>query len=114
AILSEYTAAPLFKGEEIAHQWLIEFEKQPDNFEFFNEAFDNALKSVNSDYEAKRYHDFVLKPPIVVKLPKGTFYHWMKKRNKLGGQNKVPRLSNDRKYLDEIQKLLKEQGEFDI
>ena len=102
AILTEYTAAPKFDNDEIAHQWLIEFEKQPDNFDFFNEAFDNALKSLNSDYEAKRYHSIVLKPPIINKLPRNTFYKWMKKRDKLGGQHKVPRLSNDRRYVDEI------------
>ena len=102
AILTEYTAAPKFDNDEIAHQWLIEFEKQPDDFDFFNEAFDNALKSLNSDYEAKRYHSIVLKPPIINKLPRNTFYKWMKKRDKLGGQHKVPRLSNDRKYVDEI------------
>jgi len=102
AILTEYTAAPKFNNDEIAHQWLIEFEKQPDDFDFFNEAFDNALKSLNSDYEAKRYHSIVLKQPIINKLPRNTFYKWMKKRDKLGGQHKVPRLSNDRRYVDEI------------
>jgi len=105
AIINEYTAAPLFKDNEVAHQWLIEFEKKPSDFDFFNETFDNALKSVNSDYEAKRYHDLVLKQPIIVNLKKNTFYKWMKKRNKLGGQNKVPRLSGSREYVDEILKL---------
>jgi len=105
AIINEYTAAPLFMDNEVAHQWLIEFEKKPSDPDYFNEAFDNALKSVNSDYEAKRYHDLVLKQPIIVNLKKHTFYKWMKKRNKLGGQNKVPRLSGSREYVDEILKL---------
>jgi len=102
AIISEYTAAPLFNNNEITHQWLIEFEKKPDNQEFFNEVFDNALKSVNSDYEAKRYHNLVLKEPIIVSLKPGTFYKWMKTRNKLGGQNKVPRLFSSREYVEAI------------
>jgi len=105
AVITEYTAAPLFGNEQVAHQWLIEFEKEPDNPDFFNEAFDNALKSVNSDYEAKRYHNLVLKQPIIVSLKSGTFYNWMKERNKLGGQNKVPRLSGSREYVEAILKL---------
>jgi hypothetical protein len=105
AIISEFTAAPLFENDEVVHQWLIEFEKEPDNPDFFNELFDNALKSVNSDYEAKRYHNLVLKQPIIVSLKKGTFYNWMKQRNKLGGQYKVPRLSGSREYVDAILKL---------
>ena len=105
ASISEYTAAPLFKDDEVRHQWLIEFEKEPENHDFFNEAFDNALKSLNSDYEAKRYHSLVLKQPQVLSLKKGTFYRWMKKRNKLGGQNKVPRLSGSREYVEDILKV---------
>jgi len=102
AIVNEYTAAPLFENDEVVHQWLIEFEKEPEDQDFFTEAFDNALKSANSDYEAKRYHNLVLKPPLIVNLKKNTFYKWMKKRNKLGGQNKVPRLSGNREYVEEI------------
>lgn len=105
AIVSEYTAAPKFNGNDVKHQWLIEFEKDPVDYNFFADAFDNALKSVNSDYEAKRYHNLVLKEPEIINLKKGTFYRWMKKRNKLGGQNKVPRLSAERKYVDEILEL---------
>jgi len=105
ATVNEYTAAPLFKDDEVKHQWLIEFERSPENMDFFNEAFDNALKSLNSDYEAKRYHNLVLKPPVITSLKKNTFYQWMKKRNKLGGQNKVPRLSASREYVDEILKM---------
>jgi GH3 auxin-responsive promoter len=105
ARVSEYTAAPLFENNDVRHQWLIEFDNEPENHDFFNEAFDNALKSLNSDYEAKRYHNLVLKPPLIISLKKNTFYRWMKKRNKLGGQNKVPRLSGNRDYVDEILKV---------
>jgi len=105
AVIREFTAAPLFEGNNIYHQWIVEFEKEPDDSDFFAETFDNSLKSLNSDYEAKRYQNIVLKPPILNIVPHGTFYHWMKKRNKLGGQNKVPRLSNDREYVEEILEL---------
>jgi hypothetical protein len=111
AIITEFTGAPKFENEdgkkELSHQWLIEFEKPPENFDFFKDAFDTALKSLNSDYEAKRYQNLVLKPPVIISVPKGTFYNWMKKRKKLGGQNKVPRMSNDRKYIDEILEMIK-------
>ena len=108
AVISDYTAAPVYlEGRDnAAHEWLIEFSKEPDNLEFFIETLDNALKSLNSDYEAKRYHDMILRKPIVRKLPQGTFYKWMKQRGKLGGQNKVPRLANDRQYVYEIIKML--------
>jgi hypothetical protein len=108
AIINEYTAAPVYfkEGENAAHEWLIEFEKEPENIEFFNETFDNALKSLNSDYEAKRYHNMVLRQPVIRVIPKGIFYKWLKSKDKLGGQHKVPRLSNDRKYVDEIMSLV--------
>lgn len=104
AILKEYTAAPVFFNNEQkgAHQWLIEFEKQPDNLEFFAEVLDNTLKSLNSDYEAKRYKSILLQMPIIQIVPQGTFYDWLKIKGKLGGQNKVPRLSNHRRHIDEI------------
>ena len=109
AQIKEYTAAPVFMdgNESGAHEWLIEFEKKPDNIEYFTETLDNALKSINSDYEAKRYKNMILKPPVVRILPENTFYRWMDSRNKLGGQHKVPRLSNDRKHLEEILALVK-------
>jgi hypothetical protein len=106
SIIAEYTAAPLFDENNVTHQWLVEFEKIPDNADFFAETLDNALKSLNSDYEAKRYQNLVLKPPTVTQIPKGTFYQWMKKRDKLGGQNKVPRLSNTREYVEEILEMI--------
>jgi hypothetical protein len=104
AIISEYTAGPVYldKGKRGAHEWLIEFEKEPGDLGFFINTLDNALKSLNSDYEAKRYHDMILGEPIVRVMPKNTFYCWLKAKGKLGGQHKVPRLSNDRKYIEEI------------
>lgn len=108
SIIKEYTAAPVYLGDnqQAAHEWIIEFEKQPENFNFFKEALDNALKAINSDYEAKRYNDLMLQAPIIHSVEQGTFYNWMKKRGKLGGQNKVPRLSNNRDYVDEIKKMM--------
>jgi hypothetical protein len=108
AVISDYTAAPIYLNgkDNAAHEWLIEFAVEPSNLDFFTEALDNALKSLNSDYEAKRYHDMILRTPIVRKLPPRTFYKWMKKRGKLGGQYKVPRLANDRQYVDEILKMI--------
>jgi hypothetical protein len=104
AVVSEYTAGPVYMDSDHngAHEWLIEFEKEPDDLSFFTEKLDQALCSLNSDYEAKRKKGITLRMPVVHSLPKGVFYKWMKKRGKLGGQNKVPRLSNDRKYLDDI------------
>ena len=102
--ISEYTAAPVYfdDGKKGAHEWLIEFEIPPPDPAYFTSIFDTALKSLNSDYEAKRYHDMILGEPVIRILPKGTFYAWLKSKGKLGGQNKVPRLSNERKYVDEI------------
>lgn len=104
AIITEYTAAPIFlkDTEKAAHEWAIEFEKAPENLEYFSEVLDNALKSLNSDYEAKRYHNMMLLLPVVRQVKKGTFYEWFRERGKLGGQSKVPRLSNERKYVEEI------------
>ncbi len=108
AIINEYTAAPIYLegNKKAAHEWLIEFEKAPPDLKKFVKTFDNRLKSVNSDYEAKRSHNILLDKPHIIPVPKGTFYQWMKKNGKLGGQNKVPRLSNDRKYIDDILKTL--------
>ncbi|MFP4059965.1 MAG: GH3 auxin-responsive promoter family protein [Bacteroidales bacterium] len=109
AVINEYTAGPIYMDDNTkgAHEWLIEFEKEPDNPEAFTEALDKALMSLNSDYEAKRYKNFTLDPPRVVNLAKGTFYNWFNDKGKLGGQNKMPRLSNDRKYLDEVMEIHK-------
>ena len=104
AVITEYTAAPVYlhgaaKG---AHEWLIEFEKLPDDIGFFTNTLDNALKSFNSDYEAKRYCNMILREPIVRVMPPQTFYKWLKSKGRLGGQHKVPRLANERKYVEEI------------
>ncbi|MES2139061.1 MAG: GH3 auxin-responsive promoter family protein [Bacteroidota bacterium] len=108
AQIKEYTAAPVYMqgNENGAHEWLIEFETQPSTIEYFTEMLDNALKSINSDYEAKRYQNLILKQPIVRSLPRDTFYKWFESKNKLGGQHKVPRLSNERKHVEEILQLI--------
>lgn len=107
ATVSEYTAGPIYFKDDncFAHEWLIEFETAPEDLEYFKETLDNALKSLNSDYEAKRFHDMILRPPVIKKVPEGTFYNWLKMKGKLGGQNKVPRLSNSRNYIEEIIKI---------
>ncbi len=103
ALVKDYTVAPVFMENNAgAHEWLIEFDKEPNNFEFFCALLDESLKKQNSDYEAKRYNNFVLHFPKVNKMPHDTFYNWLKTNNKLGGQYKVPRLSNNRKILEEI------------
>lgn len=104
AIINEYTAAPLYFSDQQsgAHEWLIEFEQEPEKLEVFQKKLDKELRKLNSDYDAKRKGDLLLGPPQIKSVPKGTYYQWMKKRGKLGGQNKVPRLANDRKYVDEI------------
>ncbi|HKP33061.1 MAG TPA: GH3 auxin-responsive promoter family protein [Chitinophagaceae bacterium] len=104
AIVNDYTAAPVYFSENNngAHEWLIEFEKEPEDFEAFSTELDAALQRTNSDYEAKRYKNIALRSPIIRKVNKGIFTAWLKSKGKLGGQHKVPRLSNDRKYLEEI------------
>lgn len=104
AVVRDYTAGPVYFSQDGngAHEWLIEFDKAPDNMEHFAYELDQALKACNSDYEAKRHKDIALRMPIVNRIPEGSFSAWLKSRNKLGGQHKIPRLSNDRTYLDEI------------
>jgi len=108
AVIKEYTAGPMFMSDNSkgGHEWMIEFESPPAHLDQFTRVLDNTLISVNSDYEAKRYKDLTLVLPKVVSLEAGTFYKWMQKRGKLGGQNKIPRLANDRKYLDELSDIL--------
>jgi hypothetical protein len=109
ALVKDYTVAPVFmENQSGAHEWLIEFEKEPNNFEFFAALLDESLKKQNSDYEAKRYNNFVLHFPEVKKMPPNTFYKWLKANNKLGGQYKVPRLSNNRKVLEEVLEVSKQ------
>jgi phenylacetate-coenzyme A ligase PaaK-like adenylate-forming protein len=104
ATVSDYTACPIAAGEDGrgGHQWLIEFSHPPHNMGHFADLLDTGLKSINSDYEAKRYKDMVLMPPEVTMLREGTFYSWLKMKGKLGGQHKVPRLSNDRAVVEEV------------
>lgn len=104
AVVNDYTAAPVYFTENNngAHEWLIEFEKEPDDFNIFIAELDNELKNINSDYEAKRHKSIALRLPIVHLLPPGTFSSWLRSKGKLGGQHKVPRLSNERAMLEEI------------
>ena len=100
----DYTAAPIFmEGKEKgAHEWLIEFKTPPKDINYFNELFDNALKALNSDYEAKRYNNITLNKPKIHLARKQLFYDWLKLNDKLGGQHKIPRLSNTRDYIDDL------------
>ncbi|HXD79528.1 MAG TPA: GH3 auxin-responsive promoter family protein [Puia sp.] len=108
AIVNDYTAAPVYFGDKSngAHEWLVEFQREPNDMTAFTRELDRALQSVNSDYEAKRHKDIALGMPIVHSLEKGVFTAWLKSKGKLGGQHKVPRLSNDRKHIEEIQAML--------
>jgi hypothetical protein len=104
SIIAEYTAGPIFMDttSKGSHEWIIEFENEPDDFEKFIEILDATLKSINSDYEAKRFKDISITRPVVRSVPKGTFIKWFKNKNKLGGQNKVPRLSNTREFIEDL------------
>ncbi len=108
SLVEDYTAAPVFMTDNAtgAHEWLIEFAKEPNDIETFMQTLDKVLKEQNSDYDAKRSFDFILQKPKLHILPKGTFYRWMKSKDKLGGQHKVPRLCNERKFVDEILQML--------
>lgn len=109
AILSDYTAGPIYlsDNDKGGHEWIIEFEKEPKDLQMFTLLLDNHLKQLNSDYEAKRTGDIALGLPVVHMAPRGLFYKWLESKGKLGGQNKVPRLANDRKYLEQILPFLK-------
>lgn len=104
AKITEYTVAPVYFGDNNngAHEWLIEFETPPTDMNRFTELLDQSLKKLNSDYEAKRSYNLSLEMPLVRMMEKGTFYEWMKYRDKTGGQHKVPKLSNDRQFVDSI------------
>lgn len=104
AHIRDYTAGPVYMSltSKGSHEWLIEFEKEPSDLHLFINRLDDALKSVNSDYEAKRYKDLNLVLPVIRSLPKETFNKWLISKNKFGGQNKVPRLSNSREYIEEL------------
>ena len=105
--IDEFTAAPTYLNQNRKgyHEWLIEFSKSPespDHLEHFTFILDKELKKLNSDYEAKRQKNLALLAPVVRIVPKGTFYRWLKKQKKLGGQHKVPRLSNNRHILEDV------------
>ncbi|HMO34006.1 MAG TPA: GH3 auxin-responsive promoter family protein [Lacibacter sp.] len=104
AIVNEYTAAPVYFSAtgNGAHEWLIEFEKEPADLNGFIYELDTALKNLNSDYEAKRHKNIALRMPFVRPVARGTFHKWLQQKGKLGGQHKVPRLSNDRTLVEEI------------
>lgn len=104
SVIRDYTACPVYMQDKTQgkHQWLIEFVKEPESFSHFQEVLDNALKSINSDYEAKRTNNLTLDFPLIQQLKKGSFDTWLKSKGKLGGQFKVPRLSNNRNVVDEI------------
>ncbi len=103
----DYTVAPVFMDgkEKGAHEWMIEFKKNPTNIAQFQKILDDTLQSLNSDYEAKRYNNMTLNPLVINLARKDLFYDWLKERNKLGGQHKIPRLSNQREYLEQLKNL---------
>jgi hypothetical protein len=106
-VLHEFTAAPkIFSNNQGAHEWAIEFLKEPADKEEFVKIFDEHLRAINSDYDNKRHKDLLIKMPIVHFVPKGTFHKWLESKGKVGGQNKVPRLSQDRQHLEEILSLV--------
>ena len=105
ALITNFTAAPVYfdeEGNKGAHEWIIEFKQQPSDKEEFIRLLDQYLREINSDYDAKRYKDLALILPKVHFAPEGLFERWLKSKGKLGGQNKVPRLSNDRGYIEEM------------
>lgn len=104
AQIQDYTAAPIFMNAQgkCSHQWVIEFSRAPESIEQFTDILDRSLQEINSDYEAKRYKDITLQKLEIVVARKGLFNDWLKQKGKLGGQHKVPRLSNNRTYIEEI------------
>ena len=108
AEIENFTAGPIYlaNAQKGGHEWIVEFAKEPEDLEQFKQILDKKLREINSDYDAKRYKDIALDPPLLHAVERGTFYNWMEKRGKLGGQNKVPRLSNTREYLDDILEMI--------
>ncbi|WPP49832.1 GH3 auxin-responsive promoter family protein [Catalinimonas niigatensis] len=111
ALVDDFTAAPRYiSGDQKGcHEWIIEFSQLPDSIDSFTKSLDAALRTLNSDYDAKRQKNIAVVEPIIHEVASGTFYKWMKRRGKLGGQNKVPRLSNNREYVEDILKMLEEE-----
>lgn len=105
--VKDYTVAPIFmeKNQKGAHEWIIEFTKQPNDINHFQKTLDETLQTLNSDYEAKRYNNMTLNPLVINVARENLFYDWLKENNKLGGQNKIPRLSNQRDYLEQLLKI---------
>ena len=103
----DYTVAPIFMDgkEKGAHEWMIEFKQNPKDISQFQKILDETLQSLNSDYEAKRYNNMTLNPLVINLARPHLFYDWLKVRDKLGGQHKIPRLSNQREYLEQLKKL---------
>jgi hypothetical protein len=103
-VVNDYTAAPVYFSDASngAHEWLVEFEREPEKIDAFTTELDTALKALNSDYEAKRHKDIALRKPLLHSVRKGLFSEWLRSKGKLGGQHKVPRLSNERNFIDEI------------
>ncbi|MFC2480691.1 MAG: GH3 auxin-responsive promoter family protein [Bacteroides sp.] len=112
ATVTDYTASPIFMGADAkgAHEWIVEFSTPPTSLQLFRDLMDQRLKEVNSDYEAKRRNSFTLLPPTMHAVPPGSFMQWMAQRGKLGGQNKVPRLANNREYTEAILAFMQEAG----
>jgi hypothetical protein len=107
ALVAEYTAGPVYMSSRTkgSHEWIIEFEKAPSDINRFRDILDMELQRVNSDYEAKRKNNTTLLPPLIRDVPKGTFLKWFREKNKLGGQNKIPRLANSREYIDDFYRI---------
>ncbi|WP_140484801.1 GH3 auxin-responsive promoter family protein [Flavobacterium sp. GSA192] len=107
AEIVDYTVAPIFmkEKEKGAHEWMIEFKKKPADMIVFQKALDETLQSLNSDYEAKRYNNMTLNPLVINVARENLFYDWLKDNNKLGGQHKIPRLSNERDYLEQLKNM---------
>lgn len=111
ATVRDYTAAPFFflEAGKGRHDWLIEFEVSPQDLGAFAQLLDDELQALNSDYEAKRYQDMTLRPLSITRAPEGLFHRWLEHQGKLGGQHKVPRLANNRKYIDQLLRQLEDE-----
>ncbi|MEZ4894646.1 MAG: GH3 auxin-responsive promoter family protein [Saprospiraceae bacterium] len=105
AVVSEYTAGPVYFSKEHnrgGHEWVIEFDREPADIELFGKVLDESLQQINADYEAKRFNSMALERLSLQSVPRGTFLRWMRARGKFGNQNKVPRLANHRRFLEEV------------